>query len=309
MPYIFLVNETNRHICVQHRLFGVPATDRARSQISSVVKGDQLFLYIYGTGLLYGPFRAESNPFLEKHPEQGPWNLSPVDKKHGYYPYRLHVSTDELRGHGIPFKKIERFNIGLNTELLQRKSVVYASPFQAHIFGELLRDLPVEREVAPVLEKDFSHLESIYTRTVQVTDSQEKALQLLVQKNFEQLEEGVKPVTSYFNVQYGTIRGEIDILGQDKERNYVVTELKAENLKKDIWTQLLTYSHVIRDIYAKHEGVEVRSFLICPGFDRKTFYSYPELKKLLKKQESVRVFKYDTNFKDRISFEEIPIMV
>src|SRR5437870_9599210 len=32
MPYIFLVNETNRHICVQHRLFGVPATDRARSQ-------------------------------------------------------------------------------------------------------------------------------------------------------------------------------------------------------------------------------------------------------------------------------------
>jgi len=167
----------------------------------------------------------------------------------------------------------------------------------------------VEREVGPVAEKDFSHLESIYTRTVEVTDSQEKALQLLVQKNFEQLEEGVKPVTSYFNVQYGTIRGEIDILGQDKERNYVVTELKAENLKKDIWTQLLTYSHVIRDIYAKHEGVEVRTFLICPGFDRRTFYSYPELKKLLKRQESVRVFKYETNFKDRISFEEIPVTI
>jgi hypothetical protein len=86
-----------------------------------------------------------------------------------------------------------------------------------------------------------------------------------------------------------------------------VTELKAENLKKDIWTQLLTYSHVVRDIYAKHEGVGVRSFVICPGFDRKTFYSYPELKKLLKTQDSLRVFKYSTNFRDSISFEEIPI--
>jgi hypothetical protein len=261
----------------------------------------------FSTVSLYGPFRAESNPFLGKHTEQGPWNLSPVDKKHGFYPYRLHVSTDELRGHGIPFKKIERLNIGFSTELLQRKSVVSVSTFQAHIFEELLRDLPVERELPSVIQQDFSHLESIYTRAVQVTDSQEKALQLLVQRNFEQLEEGVRPVTSYFNLQYGTIRGEIDILGQDKERNYVVTELKAENLKKDIWTQLLTYSHVIRDIYAKHEGVEVRSFLICPGFDRRTFYSYPELKKLLRRQDSVRVFKYATNFNDHISLEEIPI--
>jgi hypothetical protein len=115
----------------------------------------------FATVSLYGPFRAESNPFLEKHPEQGPWNLSPVDKKHEFYPYRLHVSTDELRGHGIPFKKIERLNIGLSTELLQRKSVVYVSTFQAHIFEELLRDLPVERELPSVIQQDFSHLESI----------------------------------------------------------------------------------------------------------------------------------------------------
>ena len=116
-------------------------------------------------------------------------------------------------------------------------------------------------------------------------------------------------MTSYFNVQYGTIRGEIDILGKDRSQNYIVAELKAENLRRDIWTQLLAYSHVVRDIYAKHDGVEVRSFVICSGFDRKTFYSYPELKKLLKTQDSVRVFKYATNFKDRISFQEIPISV
>ncbi len=89
----------------------------------------------------------------------------------------------------------------------------------------------------------------------------------------------------------------------------MVAELKAENLKKDIWTQLLTYSYIIRDIYAKREGVEVRSFIICPGFQPKVFYSYPELKKLLKSQNSVRVFQYHTNFKNKIDFEEIPIVV
>jgi RecB family endonuclease NucS len=61
-------------------------------------------------------------------------------------------------------------------------------------------------------------LESIYTSQVQVTDSQEKTLQLLVQKHFQDLENGIRPVTSYFNVQYGTIRGEIDVLGRDGEK-------------------------------------------------------------------------------------------
>ena len=38
--------------------------------------------------------------------------------------------------------------------------------------------------------------------------------------------------------QYGTVKGEIDILGRDQRNNYIVTELKADILKKDIWTQL-----------------------------------------------------------------------
>ena len=309
MPYLFSVNETNRHICIQNRLFGVPSTERARSQIMNVRKGEKLFLYVYGTGLVYGIFEAATDPFIEKNPQSGPWNLSPIDKKHGFYPYRLYVNVLKSYQTGVLFKKLESLNIGLDSTLLQRKSAVYLSDFQANIIEKLLADLPVGEETKTDKPIDYSNLESLFTKEVAITDSQEKALQLLVQNNFQKLEEGLSPITSYFNINYGTIRGEIDILGKDKQKNYVVTELKAENLKKDIWTQLLTYSHIIRDIYAKHDGVEVRSFIVCPGFDRKVFYSYPELKKLLKYQNSVRVFKYDTNFKDRIDFEEIPVEV
>ena len=309
MAYLFSVNETNRHLCIQNRLFGVPATDRARSQIMNVQKGEKLFLYVYGTGFVYGVYRAETDPFIERKPERGPWNLSPIDKQHGYYPYRIYIEIIKNYSQGVLFKKLENLNIGLTAQLLQRKSAIYLSDFQAKIIEELLADLPISEDIQKSAIVDYSSLESVFTQEVTVTDSQEKALQLLVQSNFSRLEDGIVPVMSYFNINYGTIKGEIDVLGRDKNKNYVVTELKAENLKKDIWTQLLTYSHVVRDIYAKHDGVDVRSFVVCPGFDRKTFYSYPELKKLLKYQDSVRVFQYSTNFRDTIAFKEIPIYI
>lgn len=309
MAYLFCVNETNRHICIQSKLFGVPATDRARSQIMSVRRGDKLFLYVYGSGFIYGVFEAVTNPFIEKEPEKGPWNLSPIDQKHGYYPYRIYIDIIKLFKSGIHFKKLENLNIGLDSQLLQRKSVIYLSDFQAHIIEELLADIPTEKEILVSDKVDYSKLESIFTKQIEITDSEEKALQLLVQTNFHKLEEGASPVTSYFNINYGSIRGEVDVLGRDKEKNYIVTELKADNLKKDIWTQLLTYSYVIRNIYAKHDGVDVRSFIICPGFERNVFYSYPELKKLLMHQNSVKVFQFETNFQDEISFSEIPVSI
>jgi len=309
MPYIFLVNKTNRHICVQNCLFGVPATDRARSQILNVKKEDELFLYTYGTGYIYGVFKAATDPYEERSPEKGPWNLSPTDRKHRYYPYRILVEIVDYHPSGISLHEIENLHIGISSSLLLRKSVVYISEFQANIIKKLLPRGAAQLDIKPRSQIDFSKLESLYTKAVEVTDSQEKALQLLVQKNFQGLEQGIKSLTSYFNIQYGTVKGEIDILGRDQRNNYIVTELKANNLKKDIWTQLLSYSHVIRDIYAKYEGVDVRSFVVCPGFDTKTFYSYPELKKLLRREDSLRVFQYKTNFIDNIEFEEIPVQL
>ncbi len=122
MPYLFSVNETNRHICIQNRIFGVPNTERARSQIMNVRKGEKLFLYVYGTGLVYGIFEAATDPFIQKNPENGPWNLSPIDKKHGFYPYRLYIKIIKSYQTGVLFKKLESLNIGLDFSLLQRKS-------------------------------------------------------------------------------------------------------------------------------------------------------------------------------------------
>ncbi len=305
MPYIFLVNESNFHICIENRLFGVPKTDIARSQIQNVRKGDKLFLYVYGSQRIYGIYKAVSNPFVEKEPQKGPWNFTTIDEKHGYYPYRLFINIMKNYQQGIPFRKIEQMNIGLDRNLLFRKSVVYISDFQANIIERLLEDMPVGT-IKKFQYKDLDQYESIFTQPVDIREGREKALQILVQNNFEKLESGLRAVTSYYNIRYGSIRGEIDILGRDRNNNFIVTEIKVDNLKRDIWTQLLTYSHVVRDTYAKFEDVDVRSFVICSGFDRKTIYSYPELKKLLRHENSLRIFKYQTKFKNKIKFQEIP---
>jgi hypothetical protein len=308
MPYIFAVNEPNYRICIDNRLFGVPNTERARSQISNVRKGDKLFIYVYGSQRIYGVYKALSDPFIEKEPKKGPWNYTATDERHGYYPYRLFIDIIKDYQQGIPFQKIERLNIGLDRNLLLRKSVIYITDFQANIIEELLKELPVKpRDRFEI--KTIEQYESLFTQPITVSKSAESALQILVQNHLSLLENGLNAVTSYFNVQYGKFKGEIDILARDKNKNFVVTEIKAENLKKDIWSQLFSYSHIIRNIYAKFEDVDVRSFLICSGFDIKTVYSYPEIKKLLKREDSLRVFKYQTDFKKKISFEEIPILL
>jgi hypothetical protein len=310
MPYIFAVNEPNYRICINNRLFGVPKTERARSQILNVRKGDKLFIYVYGSQRIYGIYKAASDPFLvsEEEAKKGPWNYTATDEKHGYYPYRLFIDVIKDYQQGIPFQKIERLNIGLDRNLLLRKSVIYITDFQANIIEELLKELPV-KPVDRFQIKTIEEYESLFTQPVTVGESQEKALQILVQNHLSSLENDLKAVTSYFNIQYGKFKGEIDILARDKNKNFVVTEIKAGNLKRDIWSQLFSYSHVVRNIYAKFEGVDVRSFLVCSGFDIKTIYSYPEIKKLLRREDSLRVFKYQTDFKNKISFEEIPIVI
>jgi hypothetical protein len=308
MPYIFAVNEPNYRICIDNRIFGVPKTDRARSQIQSVKKDDKLFIYVYGSQRIYGIYKSISNPFIEKEPQKGPWNYTTTDEKHGYYPYRLFIDIIKDYQRGIPFQKIERLNIGLDRNLLLRKSAIYITDFQANIIEELLKELPV-KPINKFKIKTVEEYESLFTQPVIVGESQEKVLQILTQNHLPQLERDLESVSSYFNIQYGKFKGEIDILARDKNKNFVVTEIKAKNLKKDIWSQLFSYSHVIRNIYAKFEDVDVRSFLVCSGFDIKTVYSYPEIKKLLRREDSLKVFKYQTDFKKEISFEEIPIVI
>jgi len=308
MPYIFAVNEPNYRICIDNHLFGVPDTERARSQISNVRKGDRLFIYVYGSQRIYGVYEAISDPFIERELQKGPWNYTATDERHGYYPYRLFIDIIKDYQQGIPFQKIEQLNIGLDRNLLLRKSVIYITDFQTNIIEELLKELPV-KPIDRFKIKTIEEYESLFTQPIIVGKSEEKALQILVQNNLSSLENGLKAVISYFNVQYGKFKGEIDILARDKNKNFVVTEIKAENLKRDIWSQLFSYSHIIRNIYAKFEDADVRSFLICSGFDIKTVYSYPEIKKLLRREDSLRVFKYQTDFKRKISFEEIPIVL
>lgn len=298
----------NKPICLKHRLFGVPKTEKARSQLSSVQKGDQLFLYVYGSQMLYGYYESISNPFVEPHPEKGPWNHTPTDKKHGYYPYRVWIDFIQDYQRGIPLKKIEQLDVGLDRNLLLRKSVVYISDFQANIIVQLLKDFPVKKskEFKP---KNLDQYENLFAHPLEVSKEKEEVLQLLVQKHFTKVENDLRLLSSYVNIEYGSFRGEIDILGKDSKKNYVVVEIKLKNLTRSIWGQVFSYSNVIRNIYAKHEGVEVRSFVICNGFNLKTLYSYPELKKLLKYENSLRVFKYNTDFKDEISFQEVPVVI
>lgn len=305
MPYIFCVNEANRHICIDNRIFGVPKTDRARSQIASVKVGDRLFLYVYGTQRLYGIFQAKTEPFEELKPQDGPWNKNTIDRTHGYYPYRIKIEVLKYYKEGISLNDLDRLNIGIIQELFLRKSIIYISDLQANIIEGMLKQQ--KPDFVPGAEWNTTSYENLYSREVHVTDSEEKALQLLTQNNYQKLEEGLKAITSYFNLKFGGFKGEIDILGKDNDNNYVVTELKAGIVSKDIWSQVYSYSRIIREIYAAQEKVDVRVFIVCGGLNIKTLYSYPELKQLLRKEDLLRIYSYDTNFKDTINFKEIPI--
>ena len=162
----------------------------------------------------------------------------------------------------------------------------------------------------PSLDISFERFESHMTplNPFEVTkEKKEAVLQLLIQQQIDSVENGLKIVDTYFPVKGYGWGGEIDILTKDKNKDYLIIELKISNLPPQIWSQILSYSYAIRDIFAKFEGVDVRSVVIGKGFEPKTLYAYQEIKKLIRDKNSLKVFKFNSDFKSYVELNEINI--
>lgn len=85
--------------------------------------------------------------------------------------------------------------------------------------------------------------------------------------------------------------------------------MKLGNLPPQIWSQLLSYSYAIRNIFAKFEKVDVRTIAICKGFERKTIFAYPELRYLMKNRESLKIFTFNTDFKNYLDLKEVNVKI
>ena len=60
VAYVFLCNGNTEKECLDRSLFGTPEGTVHKLYLSRVAVGDQLFLYNYDTGVLRGPFTAQT---------------------------------------------------------------------------------------------------------------------------------------------------------------------------------------------------------------------------------------------------------
>jgi hypothetical protein len=90
----------------------------------------------------------------------------------------------------------------------------------------------------------------------------ERDLQLVLRRNIEQLEPGLKVVDggSERTVEGG--RGRIDITAEDKEKKLVVIELKAGTAKPESITQILAYMSSL----TQEDRRPIRGILVAAGF-------------------------------------------
>jgi len=308
MPYIFVVDKTNLKKCLESRLFGVPDTARAYSQILPIKKGEMLFLYEYGPRKIYGIYEAKSEPFTEQEPKNGPWINRKRDANAKYYPHRIEIEIKQYYPVGVGITNVEKGELGIDRHSFNGKSCMYISKKQGERIMELLKD------VNPQGPSHFSTGVpwNSKVKTVTLSDlagGKEEKLQVLVQQNIEKLRKldlRMEVVDSYFNITEcmsciatGVLdyAGQIDILGKNISGNFVVTELKAENAQKAVVKQLKNYALIVRKTIAQQENVGVLPVIICKSASDK-------LIKYLQ-QEKITTIGHDTDFESYIEFERL----
>lgn len=307
MAYIFVVDETNFWKCLKNKIFGVPNNIKAFSQIMNVKDGDKLFLYVFKQRKIFGVYKAKNQVFKEENPQNGPWIGRGYDGKHGFYPYRTNIEIIKEYSEGVPIEEIENMKIGVTQSFFNGKSVGYLTEKQTEIIETLLEEINKNKPSMEIsFEKFDSHMTPLNASEL-LKEETEEALQLLVQQNLNSLESGLKILDTYFPIKGYGWEGQIDILTKDKNKDYLIIELKLSNLEPEIWSQIFSYSTAIRNIYASEEGVDVRNAVIGKGFTIKTLHAYPEIKKLIKNKDSLKVFTFNTDYKTYVELSEINI--
>ena len=204
MTHIFVVDETNFWKCIKNKIFGVPNTFKAISQIMNVKDGEKLFLYVFGKRKIFGVYKAKGDVFKEERPQNGPWVGRAWDKKHGFYPYRINIEVIKEYSEGVHIDDVQEKKIGITQSFFNGKSVGYITDKQTEIIENLLEEANKNK---PSLDVSFEKFDSHITplNPFEVTrEKKEAVLQLLIQNQIESIEQGLHIVDTYFPVRgYG----------------------------------------------------------------------------------------------------------
>lgn len=292
MARVFVVNKYTLPHCIRYGLFGVPDTARAANQIHMVRAGEKLFLYEHGVKRIHGVYRALGNAFREQYPKKGPWNDREEDAKHGYYPFRIEVEPIVAYQEALTLGDVEALDIGFNEDLIRaRPSVIYLPDEAAR---KLEMELDKRNQNVPQVRV---HGEKYPSQPLPKFDlelskgSPEEKFTFDVQVVMNTIEEGLQPVQAFYPLRATSGRNIwIDILARDSDKNFVVVELKTEDLEESIWNQVFHYAWILRSRLSRES--KVRAVVICQTAEPKLEFAYQELKRHLREPEFLKVYKY-----------------
>ena len=126
----------------------------------------------------------------------------------------------------------------------------------------------------------------------EATLSLERDLENFLLAKLDSLEKGLKTFKGETGRQFQVKSGRIDILAQDRDKNFVVIELKAETASESVLTQILAYMADVTEELSK--GKTVRGIIVAYGFAEKLVAAATLL-------PTIKLMKYKVNFE----FEEI----
>lgn len=287
-----MVNKYTKDPCIRYGLFGVPDTARAANQIHLVQPGEKLFLYVHGVKQLHGVYRPSGRPFRELEPKRGPWIGRSADQKHGWYPFRIEVESVHAYREPLSLGDVEKMDVELSEDVIRaRSSVVYLREESA---AKIELALDKKNENSPPLRACVEKYPSKSTRTFDVESakgSKEEKLTFTVQSEIQKLEAGMQALQAFYPLRAVTGRNVwIDILAQDSGKNYVVIELKDEELQESIWNQVFHYSWILRSRLAP--GNKVRAIVVCRDAEPKLAQAYNEIRRQLRDPDFLKVYKY-----------------
>jgi len=126
----------------------------------------------------------------------------------------------------------------------------------------------------------------------EATISLERDLENFLLAKLDSLEKGLKTYKGETGRQFQVGSGRIDILAQDKNKNFMVIELKAGTASESVLTQILAY---MADVTAElSKGKTVRGIIVAYGFAEKLVAAATLL-------PIIKLMKYKVSFE----FEEI----
>lgn len=230
-----------------------------------------------------------------------------VRTKQSIYPYKIDFSPitpsfnnpskwPSVRVSAEGLKFYASVNDVRNTEAWL-KVVSSASKFWPNL-GKALAGTPIEKPI--FLDEELNvelegGVEKAEKEDLGARISLEKDLENFLLTHLEKLEPGMKLVEN----QLLTDVGKLDILGTDKNSDFMVVELKAGKVGSEVLAQILPYMGWVKTSGEVNPlGKEVRGIIVAHDFDEKVRVAVSSL-------PNIRLTKYRLNFE----FEDIAPMV